>query len=181
MAGLEPGLWNAWLMAVPFLALLMFMVGFKKDVIARMSDMAGYTRKEKIVTIMASLSPYPFLIATFWVPFTSSAVLIFPGILLYAFGMVLCAASLRVIIKTPPDEQFIAGPYRWSRNPMYVAATAVFAAICLSTACLLLTGYLLAMVWMQHFMILAEERACRSKYEESFDRYLGQIPRYLFF
>jgi protein-S-isoprenylcysteine O-methyltransferase Ste14 len=33
-----------------------------------MSDMTGYTAREKFFTISASLAPYPFVIATIWVP-----------------------------------------------------------------------------------------------------------------
>lgn len=181
MLRFELGIWNAWLMSAPFLALIICMVGRKKDVIGRMSDMTGYKTLEKLVAISASFSPYPLMIATLWTPFTSNPALFFFGLLIYTVGMALCAASVKVIIETPPDEPFTTGPYRFSRNPMYVSATAVFAGTCIATANPVLTGYLVLVVLLQHFMILAEERVCRSKYGESFERYLGRVPRYLLF
>jgi protein-S-isoprenylcysteine O-methyltransferase Ste14 len=93
--------------------------------------------------------------------------------------MALCVASLTVIITTPPDKLFTAGPYRFSRNPMYVSATAVFIGICLATANIVLGGYLPVVILLQHFMVLAEERTCRAKFGESFDSYVKQVPRYL--
>lgn len=61
---------------------------------------------------------------------------------------------------------------------MYVSATAVFLGICLVTANGVLSGYWVLLVVLQHFMILAEERICRLRYGEGFERYLQQVPRY---
>lgn len=180
MTRFELGIWNAWLLSLPFLMLVTFMVGMKKDLIKRMSDMTGYTAREKFFTVSASISPYPFIIVTIWVPLISNKVLLFFGLLIYLLGLALCAASLRVIIKTQPDEPFAAGPYRFSRNPMYLSSTIVFLGICLATANLVLLGYLALSVWLQHFMILAEERICREKYGGAYEGYLRQVPRYLF-
>jgi protein-S-isoprenylcysteine O-methyltransferase Ste14 len=180
MATFQLGIWNAWLLSLPFLILVMLMVGLKKDIVKRMSDMTGYTAREKFFTVSASISPYPFMIATIWVPLISIPLLLCFGVLIYIFGMALCAASLKVIIKTPPDEPFAAGPYRFSRNPMYVSSTIVFMGICIATANLVLSGYLAIAVLLQHFMILAEERICKEKYGCAFEGYLGKVPRYLF-
>ncbi len=179
MATFELSMWNAWLLSLPFLVLVTFPVATKKDIVKRMSDMTGYTPGEKFFTVAASLTPYPFMIATAWVPLTSYLPLLYLGLLVYIFGMGLCAASLKVIIKTPPDGLFTAGPYRFLRNPMYVSVTAVFIGICSATANMVLAGYLAIAVLLQHFMILAEERICRLKYGASFDRYVRRVPRYL--
>jgi protein-S-isoprenylcysteine O-methyltransferase Ste14 len=179
MVGFELGIWNAWLLSLPFL-ILPFLLGINKDIMKRMSDMTGYTPREKFFTVSASISPYPFMIATIWVPLISKPLLFCFGVLIYILGMVLCAASLKVIIKTPPDQPFTAGPYRFSRNPMYVSATIVFIGICLSTANLVLSSYLAIAVLLQHFMILAEERICKEKYGGAFEGYSRKVPRYLF-
>src|SRR5574341_302241 len=180
MAIFELGMWNAWLLSLPFFALVTLSVATKKDIIKRMSDMTGYTAREKFFTVAASISPFPFMIATIWAPFTSVLPLLYLGLLVYLLGMALCAASLKVIIMTPPGELFTAGPYRFSRNPMYVSATAVFVGICLATANLALAGYLVMVIVLHHFMILAEERICRKNYGKAFEGYLKKTPRYLF-
>lgn len=179
MALFRLGILNAWLLSLPFFLLVTLMAGTKREAVRRMSDMAGYTAKEKIITVCASLSPYPFMIATVWAPFTSLPPLLCLGLLVYILGMALLAASINVIISTPQDKPFMAGPYRISRNPMYVSATAVFIGICLATANLVLAGYVAAMTVLQHFMILAEERICGLKYGAQFDSYRSKVPRYL--
>ena len=93
--------------------------------------------------------------------------------------MALFASTLRVIVQTPSDQPFSAGPYCFSRNPLYVAATIVYVGICLATANPVLAGYLAIAVWLQHFMILAEERICREKFGVVFESYMKRVPRYL--
>jgi protein-S-isoprenylcysteine O-methyltransferase Ste14 len=176
----ELGIGNAWLLSLPFFILMTFSVVTKKEIVRRMSDMTGFTTREKFFTAAASSAPYPFMIATVWVPLTSIRPLLYLGILTSVLGMALCAASLKVIMRTRPGEPFQSGPYRFSRNPLYVSATAVFIGICLATANIVLAGYLAIAVMLQHFMILAEERICTEKYGNFFENYLKKVPRYLF-
>jgi protein-S-isoprenylcysteine O-methyltransferase Ste14 len=103
------------------------------------------------------------------------------GASFYLVGMVLFVISLKAIIQTPHNALFSAGPYRLSRNPLYVAATIVFFGICLVTANFVFFGYLAVAVILQHFMILAEERICIEKYGAAFESYMQTVPRYLFF
>jgi len=186
MAIFERGIWNAWIlsllfMVVPLFALAVFgRAGKKKEIAKRMSDMTGFTLKEKIFTVLASAAPYPFMLATVWMPFTTMRSLLYVGLLLYISGLLLFGASLRAIFETPPDQPFSAGPYRISRNPVYIGAMLVFAGICAATANLALVGYLAVAAWLQHFMILAEERICREKYGKVFEEYMKRAPRYFF-
>ena len=172
-------IWNAWLLSVPFFALGFLFMGMKKDIAKRMSDMTGYNRKERFFTVAASLAPYPFIIGTIWTPFTAKPLFLCIGLLFYIIGMALFAGTLRTIIQTPHDEPFRSGPYRYTRNPLYVAATTVFIGICFATANIILSGYLIIAILLQHFMILAEERVCREKYGRVFEEYLKEVPRYL--
>jgi protein-S-isoprenylcysteine O-methyltransferase Ste14 len=179
MTTFELGIGNAWLLSLPFFVLVTFPAMTRKDLVKRMSDMTGYTRGERFLTIAASIAPYPFMLTTIWVPFTSSRPLLYLGLLVSMLGMALAAASLKVIMSAPPNTLFTTGPYRFSRNPLYVSATVVFIGICLATADIVLAGYLVLAVLLQHFMILAEERVCRLKHGEPFDRYVRLVPRYL--
>jgi len=180
MVQLRLTFWNAWLLSLPFFALGVFLLFLKKDIAKRMSDMTGYSAREKFFTVVASIAPYPFMLATVWTPFSTVLPLLYIGVALYLLGMVLFAVSLKIVIQTPPDEPFSVGPYRFSRNPLYVAATIVFTGICLATANIVLAVYLAAAVLPQHFMILAEERICREKYGMAFESYMRRVPRYLF-
>jgi len=177
---LELSIWNAWILSLPFFALGVIFMGTKKDIAKRMSDMTGYTQKEKIFTVLASIAPYPFMIATIWTPFTTMFPLLYLGFVLYILGIASFIASLKIIIETPHNELFLIGPYRVTRNPIYVSATTVFLGICMVTANIKLVAYLIMATLLQHFMILAEERICREKFGLDFENYLKRVPRYFF-
>jgi len=175
----ELSIWNAWPLSAAFFVVGMFFMGMRKEMAKRMSNMTGYSRKEKLFTILASIAPYPFMIATIWTPFTKSLALLCLGILLYIFGMALFIVSLKVIIETSHDELFRTGPYRFTRNPVYVSATIIFLGTSIATANGILVLYLAVATLLQHLMILAEERICREKYGLSFEIYMKNVPRYL--
>ncbi len=175
------GITNAWILCVPFLVPAFFIGAWRKDIAKRMSDMTGYASKEMLVTIAASLAPYPFIITTVWTPFTSLKLLCFAGVVIYCIGIVAFYATIFVFAATPPDKPLSAGVYRISRNPMYVSAAFVFFGICTVTANFLLLACFVVILVLQHSMILAEERVCRLKYGASYQEYFEKVPRYLIF
>jgi len=172
---------NAWILCVPFLVPAFLIGALRKDIAKRMSDMTGYKGKEKIVTIAASLAPYPFMITTVWTPFTSLKSLLIAGLILYCAGIGAFYATIYVFATTSSDKPLSAGVYRFSRNPMYVSATLVFFGICTVTLNLLLLACLIIIIVLQHFMILAEERICNLKYGKAYQEYFQNVPRYLIF
>jgi protein-S-isoprenylcysteine O-methyltransferase Ste14 len=136
---------------VPLLVSGGLVAAIRKDVAKRMSDMTGYTAKEKLFTVAASLTPYLFALWTLWTPFTKSKTLLACGIPVYLTGMAAFLATIYV----------------------------VFLGVCLATANAVLSGILVLLLVLQHFMILAEERACRNKYGVPYAQYAERVPRYL--
>ena len=173
-----PSIWNAWPLSAGFVFLSGILMITRRDIARRMSDMTGYTIKEKLLTILASLAPYPFMLLTIWTPFTTTLPLLLCGMLIYLLGMFCFIASLQVILTTPPGELFLTGPYRLTRNPVYVSATLVFLGIGLATASWPLLLYLAAATLLQHQMIVAEERICLKKYGRGYEVYMKSAPRY---
>jgi len=74
----------------------------------------------------------------------------------------------------------IAGPYRWSRNPMYVAFTAIYlgvaVALDLPWALLLLPGVMAALLAL---VIRREERYMQGVFGAAYDSYCRRVPRWL--
>jgi protein-S-isoprenylcysteine O-methyltransferase Ste14 len=172
---------NAWWLSLPLVLSMGYIGVAKKEVARRMADMTGYNGRERFFTVSASLAPYPFMIATVWIPFTTYKPALFLGLAIYVTAAVLFFATLRVFGATSGDRRLSAGPFRITRNPLYVAATLMFLAVTIVTMNLLLLVWLVAMCIPQHFMILAEERVCREKYGTEFEGYMVEVPRYLFF
>jgi protein-S-isoprenylcysteine O-methyltransferase Ste14 len=173
------GFWNAWLLFSPMLIFGGIFTAWNKDVAKRLSDMAGYTSKEKLFTVVASLLPYPLMGVAVFTPLASTGVLLIPGVLLSVVGGVGLLCTLLLFKRTPTHEALQSGPYRLSRNPLYVSAALVFLGMCVATGSLVLSGILATLLVFQHFMILAEERVCKARYGAVYVAYAQRTPRYL--
>jgi protein-S-isoprenylcysteine O-methyltransferase Ste14 len=150
------------------------------SVIVRMSDVAGYSRREKIATVMASVVQYPFIITTLWIPLTTSEPRLAVGLLGYALGTVGYYAAIVQFARMPADRLTTNGLYRLSRHPMYCSSSLAFLAICLLSASMQLAGWMVAQLCFQHVMIRAEERVCGKKFGAEYTEYAKRVPRYLF-
>ncbi len=80
----------------------------------------------------------------------------------------------------PPVELVISGPYRYSRNPMYIGVLAMLAGEALLYLDLRLLCFLLAMVVVFNIFILGyEERALGRQFGEEYARYCAAVPRWI--
>jgi len=73
-----------------------------------------------------------------------------------------------------------SGPYRFTRNPMYLGL------VCLNLGMTFLSGALpnvwssvALFIWLHYAFVLPEESFLKREIGEAFDRYAGRIPRWL--
>ena len=80
----------------------------------------------------------------------------------------------------PPIQLVMSGPYRYSRNPMYVGVLAILAGEALLYSDLRLLLFLLAMTVLFNIVILGyEERALGRQFGEAYARYCGDVRRWI--
>ena len=125
---------------------------------------------------------------------SGGAVLLLPSIwmvgflpLLLGVGLYLwCAGAFTFIGKgTPapidaPKVLVIQGPYRWVRNPMYIAVLSVVIGEAILFRSFLLLGYALLVGLVVHmFVVFVEEPSLRRQFGGSYETYLSTVPRWL--
>jgi protein-S-isoprenylcysteine O-methyltransferase Ste14 len=111
------------------------------------------------------------------------------GLLVLVLGVGLylwCAGAFTFIGKgTPapidaPKTLVVQGPYRWVRNPMYLAVLSVILGQALLFRSVLLVGYaLLVWVVVHLFVVFIEEPSLRGQFGGSYEEYLRQVPRWI--
>jgi protein-S-isoprenylcysteine O-methyltransferase Ste14 len=73
-----------------------------------------------------------------------------------------------------------AGPYRWVRNPIYVAALLVVAGQAWLFGSLAVLAYAIAMAMTFHIFVMGyEERALRRRFGPAYQEYRRTVPRWL--
>ena len=79
-----------------------------------------------------------------------------------------------------PSKLVISGPYRYSRNSMYIGILAILAGEALLYRDLGLLYFLLGMTILFNIIIFAyEERVLRRQFGEAYDRYCQAVPRWI--
>jgi protein-S-isoprenylcysteine O-methyltransferase Ste14 len=114
--------------------------------------------------------------------------LVATGALLFAAGAatMLAAAKLfrRLGTHVPPSRPttLIAttGPYRWTRNPMYLGMALVYAGIAVGfDGAIALALLPLVLIVIQRQVIAREERYLEAKFGDDYRRYKAEVRRWL--
>jgi len=80
----------------------------------------------------------------------------------------------------PTEHLVVGGPYRWVRNPGYVAVTAMLVGegLVLGSPAVLLYALLVALAF-HVFVLFYEEPTLRSTFGADYDAYCRRVPRWL--
>lgn len=110
------------------------------------------------------------------------------AVLILACGVSL-VASARILFKRtgqnpipwkPTPELILQGPYRFTRNPMYVGVTLFVIGLGLAVNNLWISLFAAPALLVVHFIAaLPEERYLAAKFGESYRSFLAQVRRYL--
>jgi protein-S-isoprenylcysteine O-methyltransferase Ste14 len=111
------------------------------------------------------------------------------GWLLISAALLSIALSLRVLFQagTPVDPYkpttvlVMDGPFRYSRNPLYLSLTAMYTGVAMLMNVLWLILLLPLILWIiQRGVIAREEEYLERKFGEEYRRYKARTPRWLF-
>ena len=81
---------------------------------------------------------------------------------------------------SPPKNLVTTGPYRWSRNPMYIGVLLILAGWAAGFQSRGLTVYAVVVALAFHFrVVIAEEPWQARTFGEDWDRYKSATPRWL--
>ena len=109
------------------------------------------------------------------------AVILTAGTVVFWWGMATFArAQTGIMLQSPASQLVIMGPYRWSRNPMYVGFVAMYLGFALLMnsvwPLLLLPGVIIA---LEILVITREERYLRSIFGPEYEEYCRQVGRWI--
>jgi protein-S-isoprenylcysteine O-methyltransferase Ste14 len=80
----------------------------------------------------------------------------------------------------PTTALVAAGPFRFSRNPLYVALTLVYVALALLTNALWVLVLIVPVLFVTHYgVVRREERYLEAKFGDAYRAYRSRVRRYL--
>lgn len=110
------------------------------------------------------------------------------GLVVLVAGVGLIVAARRHFVRTgqspipwkPSPELILHGPFRFTRNPMYVGMTLIQLGLGVAVDNAWISAFAIPALLIVHVIaVLPEERYLAEKFGESYRRYLGQVRRYL--
>ena len=125
----------------------------------------------------------------FWpMPILGHAITLWPGLVLLALGVAIVIPGRRALQvagtninpSLPATAIVTSGPFRFSRNPLYVGLTLLYLGLTLAFntwwGVVLLVPILII---MHRGVVLREERYLEQKFGETYRRYRSEVRRYL--
>lgn len=179
---LRLGWLNGWviLILLSLTDVLSFLI-FPKEVVARLFDRSGWSRKQQIFTIASKLLAVVFLTLLTLAPLKIGSPVFFIGIAIAVLGLIGLGRALVDFKNTPLDQPVTSGLYRISRHPQIVMSTVVLLGASVAIGSWLALIILMIARLFGHFGILAEEEVCKKKYGNAYQAYLIKVPRYFVF
>jgi protein-S-isoprenylcysteine O-methyltransferase Ste14 len=178
--GFELGLWNAWLLILPFFVLIF---GISYVVVDRQSPLfiwPEYTAREKRMTQMMSNLLLLVALYSIFLPLKTGTIWLGMGLVVYALGMIFFSGGLHGFSSTPPDRPNVTGIYRFSRNPMYVGFVLVPLGAGLAAASWpVILVALIVFGLHDRYSIPPEERMCLERYGDAYREYMDRTPRWI--
>jgi protein-S-isoprenylcysteine O-methyltransferase Ste14 len=154
---------------------------FPKDVVARLYDKSGRTRRQKIVIYIGSLLAFIYFALIIFTPLKIGSNVFIPGIILFALGLAGFVIALFNFKNAPLDRPVTRGLYRISRHPQQLMFFISFLGICIAIGSWPALFIKIISSLFLHSRILAEEKACLERYGDSYRDYMKRVPRYFLF
>lgn len=180
MPAFEIGLWNAWIpMLYLFLTFPVFIRLAKDRAPDHKSDLADMSGGRKTTCFSSKLIFVPALIYSVFLPLKLGTMWFYVGLPFTLLGLVAYTAVLVNWAGTPPGKPVTSGLYRYSRNPMYVAAFLVFLGISIASASWLFLLFTIIITAGCVLFADLEEKGCLKQYGEIYRQYVDRTPRWI--
>ena len=179
---MEIGVWNAWLFMVIFPLQWLVVLVIPKHIIVEKTSHSADLKQYRKGKVMSRIN------ATFWAGATLYSIFLpldigmtwfHIGLGVFVIGLVVLISATVSVSRTPADEPFIGGVYRFSRHPMYLSMIFVYTGVSIATASWLFLLITMITFFLQRFQIIQEEEYCCAKFGCSYCDYMERTPRWL--
>jgi len=181
--GYMPGLFHAWLFALPFLV-LMLLSSFIGRGHNRMENWRLFTKSGaggRLLLSGAFLAHSTLFAFTVWQPLWFGTWREDAGLVLCITGLAGYTAARLYFLFRNPEKPAARWLFRFSRNPDFIFTIIFWIGIAISTASMRGLLLLLLLVLLNHWRIMIREKYYSDRFGALFLRYREKTPRYLLF
>ena len=178
----ELGVWNAWIFVLSFFSLFIVLKIFdhlKGRKSYSRPDKPPFNEKEQKLFGISQLAIWASNIYSVFLPLQLNTAWFYTGFSIFLFGIILTLLAGISLDSTPMDRPATKGPYRISRNPLYLGCFLIY--IGTGIACASWLFLLLTTIWIVLYdvLIAPEERWCLEKYGDVYREYMSRTPKWI--
>jgi protein-S-isoprenylcysteine O-methyltransferase Ste14 len=171
----ELGLWNGWLLILPFLLILLLGQAINKEKF----DDPPLSEKEKKFYYVYVLTLIFSIIYPIFLPLRLGTVWFYVGIILYLVGVIFAVFAQYNFVNALANELLTEGIYSISRHPMYFGAFLMFMGVNLACASGIFLLTPLIFITVGNVFATSEERFCLKKYGDAYREYMNRTPKWI--
>jgi len=177
----KPGVWNGWIFMSVFILQMLAML-FAGSHIWRKSHVPIEVRRSKFEKKIVIINNLIWLLAmgySIFLPLRTGTTWFTIGLSLFMIGLILMITATSNFITAPANQLITKGAYKFSRNPLYLAALLICMGCGMAAASWLFIFLSIIMAFYFHREVLIEERYCLNQYGPVYQEYLKHVPRWL--
>lgn len=112
-------------------------------------------------------------------------ILLFIGLFMISSGILLMLwafkafKSVRRVLGSQVDTLIITGPYKYTRNPQYLATTLILLGLTIVHRSYLILGFTLLQALTYYLLALLEEKLLEEKFKRAYREYKQKVPRFI--
>jgi protein-S-isoprenylcysteine O-methyltransferase Ste14 len=170
---------NGFILLIPVLLIrygLLYLIN--ADALKRAAFFPQLIGNEKAAFWFYQISTVLIFMYMLFVNVVAGTLWFYAGMVIYCLGVLLLAVSVINYAKPSRSGINLKGLYRISRNPMYMAYFACFLGCVLLTKSPVLFVLIIVFQVSAHWIILSEERWCKSKFGDEYVQYMTKVNRY---
>ena len=178
----EIGLFNAWMPLLLLNIIMMLWPFFLKNGKAgfkRLADYSYYGKKEEVIMyFLYVMKDIGMIIIGLWIPLRISSVWFFIGIGIMIISGFCLVISISNFVQTPPNTLVVKGFYKISRNPQNLFCFIFILGTSVASLSLILFILCVLFFLLSRELIKSEEKYCKGRYGQEFEKYLEKTHRY---
>ena len=176
----RPGIGNAWLLMLIYPLQWLVVLLLPKHIAERTSHAPEIirTRQDQVMSFLTQAVWIGATLYSIFIPLHVGTPWFWSGMTLFLAGLAMLVLASLCVARTPANQPFTSGIYRFSRHPMYLSMILVYlgvSAASVSWVFLLITA---GTVVLQRYQMLREEAYCREIFGPAYLTYMAVTARW---
>jgi len=177
----EIGLCNGWLFMIVFLLQWLAVLLVPRPIVERTGHPVDLSqdRRGKLLDKITEIFWIGATLYSVFLPLRAGTAWFYGGLAIFVFGLAILIFATFRVARTPAEEPFTGGIYRFSRHPIYLSMIFIYMAVSVAAVSWLFLVITIATFFLQRFQAIQEEHYCLEKFGSAYLEYMRRTPRWL--